>query len=408
MMHDKSEFHLSHKLLIAAIVLYIIPISGLTIDIYVPSLPAVSQYFNVEKSLVQLSITAYMIGIGIMQLFAGGITDSFGRKNPILIAMLIFIIASLCIPFAKNIYHLLFMRLIQGVMVGVIVVPLRSVFPDLFSGRALHKMMTYMTMAWSIGPIVAPAIGGYLQHYFGWKSNFYFLAIYGTLGLGLVYFCLPETSIHRHHFHVTKILRRYKEILSCWAFLRGVLINGLLYSIPILFAIVGPFWIQTVLHYSAIEFGHIALLVGVAWFLGAMTNRFLINIDIDTKAKGCLWLMLIVLASMILLHQFKPDNVTYFVMPLLLMIWLCAILFPNHFMRSVTMFPKTTGSSNALFGGFVFIISSLSSLFGTLLKSISPLPLIFAYIIIVVLCLIITYCPGALPTEEESAGTIQA
>ncbi len=82
---------------------------------------------------------------------------------------------------------------------------MRSVIPDLFEGRELYKWMNYMVMAWSMGPIIAPAIGGYLQHYFGWKSNFYFLATYTILTGLLVYFYLPETSKHRHSFQFLNI-----------------------------------------------------------------------------------------------------------------------------------------------------------------------------------------------------------
>src|SRR5579872_1919392 len=154
----------------ALLAILVIPISGLAVDIYAPSLPTVSHYFNVDKSLAQLSITSYMVGIGLMQLFAGIISDSFGRRKPFIFATLIFIIATLIIPISQSIYQLIFLRLIQGIAVALTIVPMRSVIPDLFEGKALYKWMNYMVMAWSMGPIIAPAIGGYLQHYFGWKS----------------------------------------------------------------------------------------------------------------------------------------------------------------------------------------------------------------------------------------------
>src|SRR6185503_17599923 len=97
-----------------------------SIDIYVPSLPAVSHHFHVDKALVQLTITTYMIGIGIMQLFAGAISDSFGRKKPAAIALFIYFIATLCVPWSHTIYELLALRFIQGVTAGIIVVPMRS------------------------------------------------------------------------------------------------------------------------------------------------------------------------------------------------------------------------------------------------------------------------------------------
>src|SRR3990167_3375173 len=196
----------SNKNFLAFLALFIIPISGLSIDIYVPSLPAVSHFFEVDKSLAQLTITVYMIGLGIMQFFAGSISDSFGRRKPFLIAMLIYISATLFIPFVKNIEQLLFLRFVQGIVIAVIVVPMRSVISDLFEGPAYYKMANYMTMAWSIGPIIAPAIGGYLQHYFGWQANFYFLGVYSIISFILIALYLPDTSAYHHPFHLRKIL----------------------------------------------------------------------------------------------------------------------------------------------------------------------------------------------------------
>src|SRR3990167_334963 len=129
---------IQNKYFLATLALLVIPISGLGIDIYVPSLPAVSDYFGVEKALVQLSITTYMLGLSLLQLFAGGISDSFGRRKPFLVAMFIFVIASFCVPFSQDIYQLLFLRLMQGMTVALTVVPMRSVISDLFDGRELY------------------------------------------------------------------------------------------------------------------------------------------------------------------------------------------------------------------------------------------------------------------------------
>src|SRR3990167_8630946 len=115
---------IKHKYFLATLALLVIPISGLSIDIYVPSLPAVSHYFNVEKALVQLTITTYMMGLGIMQLFAGSVSDSFGRRKPFLIAMLIYILATLLVPYSRNIHDLLILRAIQGMAVALTVVPM--------------------------------------------------------------------------------------------------------------------------------------------------------------------------------------------------------------------------------------------------------------------------------------------
>lgn len=388
-----------NKYFLVFIALLIIPISGLAIDIYVPSLPAVSNYFGVDKALAQLSITAYMIGLGLMQLFAGSISDSFGRRNPFIYAMLIFILTTLLIPFTHDINQLLLLRLLQGSSVALTIVPMRSVILDLFEGRELQKMMTYTTMAWSIGPIIAPAIGGYLQHYLGWKANFYFLTIYSLFGFLLALFFLPETSQHRHVFKLKDILVRYLNILTHPEFFTGLLIDGLLYSVIILFSIVGPFLIQQVLHYSPIQFGRISLLMGLAWFLGTMGNRFLLDVPIVKKGNICLWLMFILANLIFILSLYLPLNIYSIVIPIICMLFFGGIVFPNYFATSLSLFPRATGSANALFGAFIFLIAGMSSALATFLKSTSEVPLACAYIIAISLCLICFYVNIAIKSE---------
>lgn len=177
----------------AILAILAIPLSGLGIDIYVPSLPAVTRYFQVDQAWVQLTISIYMLGFGAAQFVAGSIVDSIGRKKPFLISVVVFIAASLLIPLAMSIYQLLILRLLQGVAIAFLSVPMRAVISDLFEGKEFFKMMGYMALCWAIGPIVAPALGGYLQQFFGWHAPFYFLTIYGLVCLVFTGTCLPET-----------------------------------------------------------------------------------------------------------------------------------------------------------------------------------------------------------------------
>src|SRR5689334_4437770 len=92
-----------HKYCLAAIVFWIVPLSGMNMDIYTPSLPAVAAYFHTTPAAAQLTITAYLLGLGIMQLVAGGISDSFGRKKPFMFAMFVYILTTFLIPYVPSI-----------------------------------------------------------------------------------------------------------------------------------------------------------------------------------------------------------------------------------------------------------------------------------------------------------------
>ncbi|WP_259423836.1 MFS transporter [Coxiella burnetii] len=375
----------------AAIALFIVPLSGLSIDIFVPSLPVISHYFGATKSLAQLSITMYMLGMGVMQLFSGSISDSFVRKKPFLIAMLINIVVTLLIPLSHTIYELLFLRLMQGILVAILIVPIRAIFDDLFSGVEFHKMTTYSTVIWSIGPVVAPAIGGYLQHYFGWQSNVYFIGVYNIIAFLLILFFMPETSRYRHPFQTASLLQRYKEILSHSEYIRMLIVNCALYSIVILFSIVGSFLIQKVLHYSPVDFGHMEFLTGLAWFFGAMTNRAFIHAPYNLKVKIGLWSLLIVSLISIFAASILPLTIYAVMIPTFILIYLGGTVFPNNFAKALSLFPKINGSANSLFGAFIFLLPGLSSALGTLLKTNSVIPLLTSYLGLIAFSLIIFY-----------------
>lgn len=373
------------------IVFFIIPLSGLSIDIYVPSLPAVAQFFHVDKALVQLSVTMYMLGMGIMQLFAGAISDSFGRRQPCLIALLLFVIVTFWLPFSANIYWLWLLRFMQGCMVAMISVPMRAVMPDLFSGAKLQKVVSYGTITWSIGPIIAPALGSYLQYFFSWKATFYFLGGYSLLAFALVFLFLPETSPKRHPFQVGAIFKRYQQMLWNWDYCSSILLSSLAYSLVILFATVGPFLIQKELHYSVVQFGHIALLVGLFWFLGAIAYRLLLNTNITEgqKVKMDLWIMLSIVLMMIITSVIFSLNLYLLIIPVFLLAGCASFILPVNFNKILRLYPNSTGSANALIGAAVYFIPGLLSGFGALLKANSQLPLSLAYGGILVVCLLI-------------------
>lgn len=380
-----------NKYCLAALVFLIVPLSGVSIDLYVPSLPAVGHYFHTSKKWAQLTITAYLLGLGLLQLFAGSISDSFGRKKPFMLAMVIYIATAFLMPYTHTIQHLIALRFLQGASLALAVVPMRSVILDLFVGDELQKMMTYMTMSWSLGPIIAPALGGYLQYYWGWKANFYFLGLYSLSTLVLALFFLFETSPHRHPLGVSPILRRYASLLRQREYVHCIVTGGLLFSLITLFGIMGPFFIQTVMHYTAIQFGRLTLCMGLAWFLGAMTNRFLLQTSLSVKAKMCFTCMLATVLLMFGVALFQPMSIYLLMIPMLCLFYCSGILYPSYFIHSVLLFRKISASANALYNSSAFFIAGLISGLSTFLRVNTMLPFIAVLIALVGCCCFLYY-----------------
>jgi DHA1 family bicyclomycin/chloramphenicol resistance-like MFS transporter len=379
------------KYWLTLLVFLVVPLSGVCVDIYVPGLPAVSDYFGVAKSLSQLTITSYLIGLGLVQLLAGSISDSFGRKRPVFLAMMIFVMSLFAIPNVYTIYQLIFLRFIQGAALAMVVVPLRAVIADLYHGTELKKMMTYLTMSWSLGPIVAPGLGGLLQYYFGWKSIFYFLGFYSVFMFLLMFKFLFETSQHFHGFSLMSTVKRYQTMLIHKEYMRFLITGGLVFSVIALFSVVSPFFIQTVLQYSAKEFGYITLLLGVAWFVGSMTNRFTLQVPLRTKAIYCFSAMMMVSVAMAIISWVIPISIYNIFLPMLCIFYCCGVLYPNYFMQTVFLFRENSASANALYNSSAFLIAGVTSGLGTYIKVNSELPFAMTLVGIILICIFISF-----------------
>lgn len=388
MHHTQQKKQTANHYFVAFVALFGMLVSGLSIDIYVPSLPAVTAHFGVDKGLVQFTITTYLIGFGVTQLFIGSFSDSVGRKIPLITATSAFTLISILIPFSHTIYQLQLLRLLQGIAVACVNVPTRTIIADLFEGAEFYKMMNYATLAWALGPIIAPAIGGYLQHYVGWQAPFYFLAAYGLLLLILYLLFLPETIKSKRPFNAREMVRCYWELLFNKDYILGLVCLGSVYAMLILFGVVAPFFIQNVLHYSAVQFGHMALLAGLSWFIGNMSNRFLLHLDLAMKIRICLSVMLIITAVMLVFAVNDAPNIYSIIIPTMLLFFCGGIIYPSYFAQNVALFRHIPGYANGLMGAVIILIGSLGSTVGIFLKSHSQVPLTLAYVGIAVICLV--------------------
>lgn len=167
----------------------------LNIDMYLPSFPSIAEDLNASASLVQLSLTACLIGLAVGQLIIGPISDAKGRKRPLLISIFLFAFASFLCAIAPNITTLVIARFLQGMTASAGVVLSRAVVRDVFSGRELTKFFALLMVINAVAPLVAPIAGGaiLLMPFASWGTIFIFLGIIGLIIVSIVAFKLEET-----------------------------------------------------------------------------------------------------------------------------------------------------------------------------------------------------------------------
>lgn len=354
MLTEKNKF-------IATILAFaMIPMSGLATDIYLPSMPSMAKDLHLPESSIQLTLSLFLISYGLTQFVAGSIVDSFGRYKITLISLVLFVISFMITASTENIWVVYAMRILQGILSGFAVVAKRAFFVDVYEGEERKHYLSIMTIVWSVGPIIAPFIGGYLQKIFGWQSNFYVLAGYSLLLLIFEFLFSGETLKVRKNLSINLLVKEYDTMFKAKDFFYGMLMCGLSYSMIMFFNLCGSFIIEHKMGYSEVVAGYVSLILGFAWMLGGFFGKALINRAFLPKLRAANFLQLALIILMFVASFFI--NTIYSLVIFAFVIHVTAgFIFNNYFTYCIGRFPNSAGIAGGLTGGTVFILTSAIS-----------------------------------------------
>src|SRR5690606_34551199 len=240
---------------------FAVPMSGLVTDIYIPSMPSMAKSLHHSESEIQLTLTFFLISYGVVQLFAGSIVDTLGRYKVSVISLFRSTVSLFATAYTENLNILYTNRVIQGLSVGALVVAKRAYFVDVYEGEKLKSLLSIITIIWSVGPIIAPFIGGYLQNWFGWEANFIFIGIYCLILFLLELKFGGETIKKRLVLHLKTLANEMKYQITTRDFLIGLMICGVSFSMVIFFNLSGPFILEHKMHLNSIQLGYVSLLM---------------------------------------------------------------------------------------------------------------------------------------------------
>ena len=192
-----------------------------SIDTYLPSFHEIADNLGATAIQVQQTLSAYLLAFAVMTLWHGVLSDRFGRRRIILIALALFGIASAGCAFATSIEQLWVWRALQGITAGAGMVITRAIVRDLFDGPPAQRLIARITMMFALAPVIAPLIGGWLQTWFGWRSVFAFLVLMTTVLWIACWKYLPETLApeKRQSLHPAYLGRSYLKVLTSPPFL---------------------------------------------------------------------------------------------------------------------------------------------------------------------------------------------
>jgi MFS transporter, DHA1 family, multidrug resistance protein len=234
-----------------------IAIGPLTIDMYLPALPAIGDSLGATAAQVQLTLTGTLAGLAVGQLLIGPVSDAIGRRKPLLAGLAVHVLASVLCVMAPSIAVLGTLRVLQGLGAAAAAVVAMAVVRDLFSGLAAARLFSRLMLVMGVAPVLAPTLGSEVLRWTQWRGVFVAL---GVLGVGLIVlgaFGLPETLApsRRRRGSVTGTVRTYGVLLRDRTFVGLVLVTGL--AMAALFAYVSgsSFVFQQQYGLSEQEFG---------------------------------------------------------------------------------------------------------------------------------------------------------
>ncbi|MES2456889.1 MAG: MFS transporter [Bacteroidota bacterium] len=338
----------------------LIPLSGFATDVYIPSLPTMAAVLKVSDIQVQMTLTLFLISYGVAQLFVGTLLDSFGRFRINIVSLLIFAGASVVIANTSSIYLIYAMRVVHGISVAAIVVSKRAYFVDVYSGDQLKNYLSMFSIIWATAPIIAPFAGGYLQSYFGWQSNFYFLAVFAAVILVLELLFSGETIRQKMPFNLKTIGTIYANMLKTASFTLGIVMLGLSYCMVMIYNMTGPFIIEHQLGLSPIVAGYSSLILGAAVMVGGLISKATIDKPFTKKISLVLLVQIAFGLAMLISSGFISSLYTIIFFAFVIHA-ASGYTFNSFFTFCLSRFPKNAGIAGGLTGGINYVIVSFLS-----------------------------------------------
>ena len=328
------------------------------VDLYLPSLPQLASFFETNASMTQLTLTTAMIGLAVGQLLLGPLSDKFGRKIPLIISLVIYIISTILIVYAPNIESMIVLRVIQGLSSAGSVVISRAVATDLYRGREMTRFFGLLMTINGIAPIISPILGSLLLEYISWKGVFVFLALIGVVVLFFCFRLKESLSVeNRLQGSIFATFSTFGVIIKNRLFMSYVGIESFLLGAMFAYIAASPFILQSFYGLSAFIFSLCFGANGAALVIGAniggkLPNRQALAIGVLAFVVAALY----TIAVLIIQPYWLFVEIGFFAMLLLM-----GITFPAISTLAMESERQYAGSASALLGFAPFFLGGVVS-----------------------------------------------
>lgn len=355
-------------------------IGPFAIDSIFPAFRAMASELTVPDAAIQQAISIYLLGYAVMSLLHGALSDALGRKPVILAGISLFLLASVGCALAESLPQLLVFRFIQGLSAGVGLIVGRAVIRDVFQGDDAQRMMSLVSMIFSIAPAIAPIIGGYLLIWSDWQGIFWFLTALSLVMLIVVAVWLPEShpADARVPIHPVTLSRSYWDMGKSSPFRMLAFSGTLLFGGLFLYIASAPDYVLLHLGLNETQFGYFFVPTIAGMSIGAFVSGRLAGRYSGRKLVNIGFAVCAVSMAVNLLYCASVDHLTlpWAVLPLTGMAFGIALVFPVITIALLDLYPTIRGTASSM-QAFVSLMAN-AMIAGLLVPMVSKVPVFLA------------------------------
>ncbi|MGF1647597.1 MAG: multidrug effflux MFS transporter [Kineosporiaceae bacterium] len=381
-------------------------VGPLTIDLYLPALPAMAAEFGVEPAALQLSLTATVLGLALGQLVLGPVSDRLGRRGPLVGGLAAYVAVTVALAFAADLPTLVAGRFVQGFLAAAALVITRAVLRDHVSGPALGRAMAGLVLVMGAGPILAPALGSLLLQVTGWRGVFVALAVLAAAAAVAVAVAMPE-SLPRHRraaVSVPGLARAYVALAVDRSFVAPALASALSFTALFAYISSGSFLLQGRYGLSETGYGLVFAVTAACVIAGSQVgSRLIERVGAVPLLRAVPPVGAALAGALVAVTLLDAAELPVLVGLLMAVCAVAGVAMPVGATVALTgQPPQRAGLASGLLGVLQFVVGGLAAPVVGLLGTGSP----FGMAVVMVLAFAASAVAGRLTRERAPSGTM--
>jgi len=349
-----------------------------SIDMYLPGFPDIARDLHTTVAHITLSITSFFIGISVGQLIYGPLLDKFGRKKPLYIGLVVYLLTSIACAFAPTANALIGIRFLQALGSCAGMVASRALVRDIFPVQENAKIFSLLMLVLALSPIVAPTLGGYVSSAFGWQSIFYILAGIAGSTLLLVYFKMPNGRMPDASLSLLPrpIINSFLEVSKVpqfytYAFAGAIASSGLYAYIA-----GSPFVFMELYHVSEKQYGWIFAIIAMGLITASQVNTLLLRkYSSEQIIRVTLFCQCLAGIALVLGNYFHFLGLYSTIFLIWVFLSTQGFAFPNSSALCLAPFTKNAGTASALMGAIQLGIGAISTALVSIFNNGTAMPM---------------------------------